>query len=126
LPRRTDINPVKLGAALQYVSLIDVVQCDPIDFRYRLLGQQLIKYFGHNITGDLHTQHSDRTSSTRPFYDAYVRCITTKAPQDIEAQYRNHNMTMVRTKARVWPLSDDGTTVSGMLGGGVFLTPLLD
>lgn len=126
LPQRTDINPVKLGAALQYVSLIDVVQSDPVDFRYRLLGQQLIKYFGHNITGELHTQHSDRTSPTRPFYDAYSRCLTTKEPQDIEAQYRNHNNTVVRTKARVWPLSDDGATVSGLLGGGVFLTPLLD
>src|SRR6185295_15832831 len=83
LPRRADINPVKLGTALQYVSLIDVVQSEPIDFRYRLLGQQIIKYFGHNITGELHTQHSDRTSPTRPFYDAYLRCLTTKSPQDI-------------------------------------------
>lgn len=126
LPQRGDINPVKLGAALQYVSLIDVVQGDPIDFRYRLLGQQLIKYFGCNITGELHTKHSDRTSPTRPFYDAYMRCLTTRTPQDIEAQYRNHNQTVVRTRARVWPLSDDGSIVSGMLGGGVFLTPALD
>jgi len=91
------------------------------------LGQQLIKYFGHNLTGELHTEFSDRTSPTRPFYDAYVRCITTKTPQDIEAQYRNYNKTVVRTRARVWPLSDDGgTTVSSLLGGGMFLTPALD
>lgn len=125
LPRREDINPIKLGTALQYVSLIDVVSGDPVDFRYRLLGQQIIKYYGHNITGGLHTDHADRTSPTRPFYEAYLRCITAKAPQDIDAQYRNHNKTLVRTRARVWPLSDDGETVSGLVGVGMFLTPAL-
>jgi len=126
LPRREDINPIKLGAALQYVSLIDVVPSQPVDFRYRLLGQQIIKHFGHNITGELHTHHADKTSPTRPFYDAYVRCIATKAAQDIEAQYRNYNKTIVRTRARVWPLSDDDKTVSALLGGGMFLTPALN
>lgn len=123
IPRRSDINPVRLGSALQYVSLIDVVAGKEVDFRYRLLGQQLIKHFGHNITGGLHTEHSDRTSKTRPFYEAYLRCLSTKEPQAIEAEFRNHNQTLVRTRARVWPLSDDDMTVSGLLGGGVFLTP---
>lgn len=123
LPRRADINPVRLGSLLQYVSLIDVVPGEPVDFRYRLLGEQLIRAFGLNITGGLHTAHADTSSSTRPFYAAYVRCLSTREPQDIDAEFRNHNKTVVRARARVWPLSEDDDTVTGLFGGGVFLPP---
>jgi hypothetical protein len=73
MPRRADISPAKLKSCLPYVTLIDVVEGDPIDFRYRLLGQKLIDGFRSNITGGLHTQHADRTSSIWPFYDGYCR-----------------------------------------------------
>jgi hypothetical protein len=126
MPRRTDIVPAKLKFCLPYVTLIDVVIGEPIDFRYRLLGQRVIEGFGGNITGGLHTQHADRTSPTRPFYDAYRRCVTTRQAQSIEHQFRNRNRTIVRMRARVWPLSDDGETVTGLLGGGMFLEPAFD
>lgn len=123
MPARADVSPAKLKDCLPYVSLIDVVPGDPIDFRYRLLGQKIIDGFGSNITGGLHTKHADRTSPTWPFYDAYRRCVATRQPQSLEHQFRNGNQTLVRMRARVWPLSDDGATVTGLLGGGMFLEP---
>lgn len=123
MPERTDISPAKLKDCLPYVTLIDVVHGDPIDFRYRLLGQKIIDGFGSNITGGLHTQHVDRTSSVWPFYDSYCRCVATQHGQSLEHQFRNGNQTIVRMRARVWPLSDDGDAVTGLLGGGMFLEP---
>jgi hypothetical protein len=123
MPRRGEISPAKLKACLPYVTLIDVVQGDPIDFRYRLLGQKLIDGFGANLTGELHTGHADRSSPTWPFYDAYCRCVATQMAQSLEHQFRNSNRTVVRMQARVWPLSDDGEKVTGLLGGGMFVEP---
>ncbi|MBP6013168.1 MAG: PAS domain-containing protein [Alphaproteobacteria bacterium] len=120
LPRRADINPVKLGSALQYVSLLDVVPGNPPDFRYRLIGQQLIRAYGRNITGELHSANFEK-APVRPFYDAYVRCAATKAAQQMSADFRNFNGTPCRAQARVWPLSDDGETVTGLLGGCLYL-----
>jgi hypothetical protein len=56
-----------------------------------------------------------------PFYDAYVRCVKTRAPQEMIADFRNHNQTPCRARGRVWPLSDDGATVTGLLGGCIYL-----
>ena len=123
--RRGDISPAKLKSALPYVSLVDVVPGDPIDFRYRLLGQRIIDGFGRNITGGLHSQHADRTSPIWPFYDAYRKCVATGLPQAIDHAFRNTNGVKVRMQAHVWPLSDDGDGdgVTGLLGAGMFLAP---
>jgi hypothetical protein len=123
MPRRTDVDAVKLGPALQHVSLMDVVPGDPLDFRYRVLGQQLIKGYGLNLTGQLHTVVADRSLSAWPYYEAYVNCVTTKRPQDLDAQTRNRKKILTNVKGRVWPLSDDGKTVTGLLGAAMYFTP---
>lgn len=123
MPQRVDIDAMKIRTVLPYVALIDVVPGDKIDFRYRLLGQHTISGFGRNITGGLHSEHADRTSQAWPFYEAYKKCVATAQPQDIDHEFRNHNKTLVKMRARVWPLSDDGKTVTGLLGGGMFLAP---
>ncbi len=124
-PRRADVDPGKLRGALAYASLIDVVPGDPMDFRYRLLGQRLIEGFGQNITGKLHSEFADKKLPVWPLYEAYKRCVETGEPQDIDHELRNSNQTPVRMRARVWPLSDDGTKVTGLLGGGMFFVAAL-
>lgn len=125
LPARADVSPAKLKTTLPYVALIDVVPGDPIDFRYRLLGQKLIDGFGSNLTGELHSRHADPGLVIWPFYDMYRRCVTTRQTQSLDHQFRNSNRTLVRMQARVWPLSDDGRTITGLLGGGMFLDATL-
>lgn len=123
MPKRADIDPIRFRALLPYVSLIDVLHGPEIDFRYRLLGQQVINGYGRNITGELHTVNADRTSQEWPFFAAYKRCVALHVPQDIEHEFRNANKTLVKMRARVWPLSDDGELVTGLLGGGMFVEP---
>ena len=124
-PRRADIDPAALRSALPYASLIDVVPGERVDFRYRLLGQRLIEGFGQNITGGLHSEFADKSLASWPLYDAYKRCVATGKPQDIDHEFRNSNQTPVRMRARVWPLSEDGKTVTGLLGGGMFFAAAL-
>ena len=125
MPRRADIGPSKLKTCLTYVSLIDVVPGDPPDFRYRLLGQRLIDGFGRNLTGELHSQHLDRSNSSWLILDAYRRCVATRQPQAADHQFRIPSQVLVRVRTCVWPLSDDGETVIGLLGAGMFLDPAL-
>lgn len=124
-PRRADIDPAVLRGALPYASLIDVVPGERVDFRYRLLGQRLIEGFGQNISGGLHSEFADKNLASWPLYEAYKRCVATGQPQEIDHVFRNRNQTPVRMRARVWPLSDDGTTVTGLLGGGMFFAAAL-
>ncbi len=119
LPRRADINPVKLGSTLQHVLLLDVIPGKLTDFRYRLLGQQVIRGYGRNITGESHLTTFEKTAP-RPCYDAFVRCTQTKAPQVMSTEFRNFNGTPCRAELQVWPLSDDGETVTGLLGGCLY------
>lgn len=52
LPRRSDIDPLTIGAAaLPHVVLIDVENTGKLRFRYRLVGGFVIQIFGANYTG---------------------------------------------------------------------------
>lgn len=120
MPRRAEINPVKLGSALQQVSLVDVLAGNPVDFRYRLIGQQLIRAYGRNITGETHLSVFQKTSP-KTFYDGFLRCTQAKEPQFMTTNFRNANNTPCRAQAGVWPLSDDQGTVTGLLIGCMYL-----
>ena len=120
LPRRADINPVKLGGALQNVFLLDVVPGKPVDFRYRLIGEQLIRGYGRNLTGESHLSNFGKLFPA-PTYDAFVRCTNTKQTQESSTNFRNFNGTPCRALSRVWPLSEDGASVTGLLGGCLYL-----
>jgi len=124
MPRRMDIDPVQLGAALSHVSLLDVVPGDPVDFRYRVIGQQLIKGYGFDLTGHQHRAVADKSMMAWPFYDVYIACVTSKQPQPVEIRTRNRLKLPVHVQGSIWPLSEDGATVSGILGAAMYFAPL--
>lgn len=50
LPARADIDPLQLRALLPYLFLVDVTT-DPLRFRYRLIGTQIVRWSGGDGTG---------------------------------------------------------------------------
>lgn len=48
MPARADLDPLEMKAALPYLMLIDVVGPE---FRYRLVGTQVVQDFGRDLTG---------------------------------------------------------------------------
>lgn len=125
MPARADINPALAGGALRYAALLDVVQGPPIDFRYRLIGQHTIDSYGSNFTGESHTGYFGTTPG-RPAFDALVKCVQTRTPQEALGQFRNSNGTPCRARIHAWPLSDDGVSVTGLLAACVFIDADID
>ena len=124
MPRRQDIDAVKVGALLPYVGLIDVIHGEQIDLRYRLVGAQTTQSYGFNLTGHVHSQLITGRNLPNQFYVACQRCVETRQIQTIEiADGRNRKDLPFQVVARIWPLSDDGETVTCLLGGAVFQTP---
>jgi hypothetical protein len=52
-PRRQDIDPVDFPYALNDVALAEVICGPPIAFRYRLVGENLVRRDGYNMRGKL-------------------------------------------------------------------------
>lgn len=48
MPARADLDPLEMKAALPYLMLIDVIGPE---FRYRLVGTQVVQDFGRDLTG---------------------------------------------------------------------------
>lgn len=49
-PQRADIDPIEIGADVRAVVLVDV-EHDPLRFRWRLLGGDLVEAVGRNVWG---------------------------------------------------------------------------
>lgn len=120
MPTRQSISPSKLGRALPYVSLLDVLPGDPIDFQYRLIGQHLIVNLGQNLTGKRCLELPQGTPAGRPIYAAYVKCLETREIQRVDIEIYNLNGTKRRVRAIVLPLGNSGEAPNALLGAGFF------
>lgn len=52
-PRRADIKPGELGAAVRHLNILDVVRepGKPLQFRHRLVGTGILDWLSHDATG---------------------------------------------------------------------------
>lgn len=119
MPRRPEIGPSRLGRALPFVALLDVIPGDPVDFRYRLIGQHVVVNTGQNLTGKRSLELPATTPGSRPVYSAYARCVETRAPVSVNLEILNMNGTKRRMDMSVWPLGGD-ETVDAILGAAFF------
>lgn len=52
LPRRADIDPLDIPALLPQIGLVDILlDQDPVVYRSRLLGTEITRHFGRDVTG---------------------------------------------------------------------------
>jgi hypothetical protein len=119
-PLRTEISPSKLGRALPYVTLMDVIDERPMDFQYRLIGQHLIMNTGQNLTGKrtLHLPSSAETG--RPIYECLTRCVVSRAPIKLDLDVRNMNGNKRRMHMALWPLGAPDAQPTAILGAALF------
>jgi hypothetical protein len=121
IPRRSDINPSRLGKALPYVALIDMLPGPPMDFRYRLMGQHLIVNMGHNLTGLRALELPQASPTGRPVYEAYIKCVRSAAPIRLEVDVSNMNGTKRKLSCMIFPLGENGNTPDALLSAGLFI-----
>jgi len=121
MPRRQDIAPADMRKHLRHILLADVIDGGQ-DFRYRLVGSELQRYFAGNPTGRL---MSDALAPFGP--ETVSRTITTyrsvvqrKKPMRIRGSGALYNQDAKTFDALLTPLSDDGDAANMIFGTFLF------
>lgn len=112
-PARRDFDPAELKAVLTCVTLVDVHH-DPLDFRYRLVGSEMVHAYGRDMTG-----LSVRDLQLRPFRDLILRDLTeliaTRQPQYAALHFTNPAGHLRAYQLLRLPLSSDGERIDMLL-----------
>jgi hypothetical protein len=127
MPKRSDIDPRRIGRLLPYLTLLEVVrggEIDP-DFRICLVGEHVKQHSDDRLTGTLQSTHLSPDLHHRPVRAAYLRCLETKEPVVGKAEFLRKDEVPLAVHGAVCPLSSDGETVDCLLSAAVFLeTPV--
>lgn len=119
-PSRADIEPTDIPHLLSGIVLLDV-EYDPLDFEYRLIGDDVVRRSG-NIKGR-RLRQANLLNPSSPAYRNYCEVVRSGVPQFLEGTaigaYRPGRPTLV---SRVHcPLSDDGATINKLISYLAFL-----
>jgi len=114
-PRRADLDPLEIGPDIHNVVLLEV-RHDPLQFRWRLLGGELVEAIGRNVTG-----RSFEDVYPHPIFADVMRVFSRTALTGLPIRHvgtarfaeRNH----LRYESLHCPLFDDRGMVVMMFGG---------
>ncbi len=120
LPSRADIDPLDIPDLLPQVFLVDVARA-PLDFRYRLVGTQIVRHSAADYTGKSLNELPEQCPPSR-IWSLFQRVVEERRPFSAEIPYVHIPGKSVEMQAM--PLSDDGTTVN-MIFGMVHFDPSL-
>jgi len=112
-PTREAVTPARLRGTLPWTFVIDVAG---EDFKFRFAGDRIIQFMGRRLQGTLLSEHRGT-----PFFDGmhqfFRRSVDTKTPlangpSPVTYPGKEH----LEMEVMVLPLSNDGESVSGLLG----------
>lgn len=112
LPSITDIDPVKLGAALGSISLIDVV-ADPLRFRFRLIASNVQARFEQSLTGTF-VHDLPEPENARLFQAVYRSVLKSRSPQKYYGMVTDE-LDDYLFCAMIWPMASDGRNIDLLL-----------
>ncbi len=121
MPSRADIVPSELKAHLGWISMVDVIDGGR-DFRYRLLGTLVTRYFNWDPTGKTVTEaFTGQPAQLRDAVMGVYRCaVGSRRPVRAVADANWAGQGIEEREALHLPLSDDGETVNVVLHAFVF------
>jgi len=121
MPARRDISPSTMKSRLPHILLADVVE-EGQDFRYRLVGGELQRYFHGNPTGKLMSEALSPfgPATVRQTIEIYAQAVTRRAPVRISGAGAAYSQNAKRFDALLAPLSDDGLRVNMIVGTFLF------
>jgi hypothetical protein len=127
MPRRQDIIPSEIKEWLPFVLLVEVIG-GGTDFRYRLVGTQLHKYFQGVPTGKLMSEALAPfgEETVRRTLETYRSVLTLGEPLRIKGDGELYGQKPKYFEAILTPLSDDGVTVNMIFGAFDFLWDLAE
>jgi hypothetical protein len=112
LPSRAAIDPLEFSYVLGNVALVDVLR-DPLRFRFRVVGTEIVNRDGTDLTGKYTDDHP------LPEYRALLRqtytdVVTTGRPAIFERERMMDNK-IRRYEVLYLPLAADGVTIDMLL-----------
>jgi hypothetical protein len=124
LPARSDIDPVAIPHLLRYLMLVDVLG-PPLDFRYRLLGDEILQRARPGLKGKRYSQIPGKGPGSSVWASA-SKVVETRLPRYGRAGYVGPDRFTAAVDDLLMPLSDDGANVSQILIVAVFRPRPLD
>lgn len=119
MPARADIDPVEIAEILPFLFLVDVIG-DAEDFRYRLVGTDIVANTSDDYTGRRSSELRD--VGTQDALMALYREVTQRrAPVTRTIPYVTRAGATRHYVVAVAPLSNDGESVDILLGCAVHL-----
>lgn len=112
MPARGDLDPLDIPSLLSHVYLVDVAH-DPLDFRYRLLGTEIVKRSRSDYTGQGLTELPEQKPASQ-IWTLYRKAVVETVPVTALIPYLHIPGRFVEILAA--PLSDDGRIVNMLLG----------
>lgn len=118
MPRRRDIDPMELRQVLPHVQITEVVD-GGARFRYRLVGTAIVEAFGAEFTGKY---VDELVSGERDnFVHACYRAVcAARRPAFVRSKYITTKDLELTANRVLAPLSEDGQSVSQILGALTF------
>lgn len=114
-PARKDVDPAEIKALLPYIMLVDV-QRDPLDFRVRLTGTEIVSRFGEELTGR-RLGDIDMDGEATSIFKCYADAATSGEPRLDEEEFVRNDGRYMHYYRLLLPLSGDGTAVDMLLVG---------
>ena len=113
MPARRDIDPTEIPSLLPFVMLLDVIP-EPLDFRYRLIGTQVVNISHANYTGKLFSELPGKGSGSS-VWNSCEQVVLTKAPFSEPPPYVGPEQSLRECENLLLPLSEDGARVNMIL-----------
>jgi hypothetical protein len=113
IPGRADIDPLDIPALLPQVILLDVRR-DPWDFRFRLIGTNVVHHLAADLTGKWMAAIEHMAPPSRT-YNSCVEVASAGKPSRSDTPYVGPHRNYVRAEDIILPLASDGTTPDMLL-----------
>lgn len=113
LPARSDIDPLDIPTLLPQVILLDV-QNDPWDFRFRLIGTNVVHHLSRDWTGSWMSDIEHMAPPSR-IYNSCVEVASAGKPLRSDTPYVGPHQNYVRAEDVILPLAQDGATPDMLL-----------
>lgn len=114
MPARSDLDPAAITPLLPYLYLVDVLG-NGADFRYRLIGTDIVRNTIRDNTGARLSDLRGQGSQAR-LAQLYADCLASRAPRSQLFPYTRRSGEVAWYETAVAPLSPDGSSITMLLG----------
>ncbi|MGO1117417.1 PAS domain-containing protein [Rhodovibrionaceae bacterium A322] len=115
LPKRADIDPLDIPKLLPNISLVDVLlDQNPVVYRARLLGTEITRHFGRDVTGKAAKQLYDERYLLQ-LETTYNQILDVRQPVLCKCQVPLNDGTMTAYYRFIAPLSSNGEQIDMLM-----------